>query len=188
MKNLSIILIVGAMAVTGACSGASNPLCEPVNNWHAPAHRCAAPQAAVEEEVEEEPEEVVPLEASEPMVKVSDDKIEILQKVQFETGSDEIRSVSFSLLDEVASTLNDNPDITKVSVEGHTDTVGSASLNRRLSKGRAKSVMRYLVGQGVDAARLEAQGYGPDQPIADNESDSGREQNRRVEFKILSRE
>ena len=185
MKNLSIILIVGAMGFTGACSGASNPLCAPVNNWHAPAHRCAAPQAAAEE-AEEEPEEVVPLEASEPLVKVSDDRIEILQKVQFETGSDEIRSVSFGLLDEVASTLNNNPDITKVSVEGHTDTVGSASLNRRLSKGRAKSVMRYLIGQGVDAGRLEAQGYGPDQPIADNESDSGREQNRRVEFKILS--
>ncbi len=184
MKNLSIILVVGAMGVAGACSGASNPLCTPANSWHAPAHRCAVAAPVVEEEVEEPPEEEVP----EPQVQISADKIEILDKVQFETGSDEIRSVSFSLLDEVAATLNDNPDITQVRVEGHTDTVGSASMNRRLSNNRAKSVVRYLEGQGVDSQRLEAKGYGPDQPIADNDTDEGREQNRRVEFKILSRE
>ena len=188
MKNLSIILIVGTMGLTGACSGAANPLCKPANAVNAPAHRCAAATIAVAEEVEEVPEEATPAPEEESLVRVSDDRIEILQKVQFETGSDEIRSVSYELLNEVASTLNDNPDITLVSVEGHTDTVGSASMNRRLSKGRAKSVVRYLEDQGVDPQRLQAEGYGPDQPIADNESDVGREKNRRVEFKILSHE
>ena len=190
MKNLRIILIIGTIGFTGACSGASNPLCTPVNSWHAPAHRCAVATQPeeIEEVAEDAPEEIVQAPEPEPLVKISADKIEILQKVQFETGSDEIREVSFALLDEVAATLNDNPDITQISVEGHTDTVGGASLNRRLSKARAKSVVRYLEGQGVDSQRLQAEGYGPDQPIADNDSDQGREQNRRVEFKILSRE
>ena len=188
MKNLSIILILGTIGLTGACSGAANPLCKPANAINAPAHRCAAAPIAVAEEAEEVPEEVAPAPAEEALVRVGDDKIEILHKVQFETGSDEIRSVSHGLLNEVASTLNDNTDILKVSVEGHTDTVGSASMNRRLSKGRAKSVVRYLEDQGVDSQRLQAEGFGPDQPIADNETDEGREQNRRVEFRILSRE
>lgn len=187
MRNLKTILIVGAVGFAGACSGASNPLCKPANALHAPAHRCAA-AAAAPVAVEPRVEKATAAEYPEPLVRVTDDKIEILHKVQFETGSDEIRSVSFDLLNEVASTLNDNPDITMVSVEGHTDTAGGASMNRRLSKNRAKSVVVYLEGQGVDSERLTADGFGPDQPIADNDTDEGREKNRRVEFKILTRE
>ena len=187
MKHLKIILVVGVMGFTGACSGASNPLCTPANAWPAPAHRCAEAPVAVED-AEPKIQKAVSAKYPEPLVRVGEDKIEILQKVQFETGSAEIRSVSFDLLNEVAATLIDNPDITEISVEGHTDTVGGASMNRRLSKDRAESVVRYLEGQGVASERLQSEGFGPDQPIADNDTDSGREQNRRVEFRILSRE
>lgn len=111
--------------------------------------------------------------------------IAILDKVQFETGKADLKEVSFSLLDEVAKMLVDNPQIEVVSVEGHTDATGSADFNRKLSQQRAESVAKYLAKKGVKAARMEAKGFGPDHPIADNESDAGREANRRVEFNIL---
>ena len=81
--------------------------------------------------------------------------------------------------------MKGNPQIELVEVQGHTDTTGSAAINRTLSKGRAESVRKYLVGKGVAKGRLTAKGYGPDVPIADNATPEGREQNRRVEFKIL---
>ena len=111
--------------------------------------------------------------------------IAILDKVQFETGKADLKEVSFSLLDEVAKMLVDNPQIELLSVEGHTDATGSADFNRKLSQQRAESVAKYLAKKGVKPARMEAKGFGPDHPIADNESDAGREANRRVEFNIV---
>jgi OmpA-OmpF porin, OOP family len=110
--------------------------------------------------------------------------ITINEKVQFATGSSQILPVSFGLLDEVAKVLVDNPQIEQVQVEGHTDSTGTAALNRRLSQQRAESVMAYLVSKGVAARRMKAKGFGPDTPIADNSTDEGKEQNRRVEFNI----
>jgi len=110
--------------------------------------------------------------------------IAILDKVQFDTGKASLLSASFSLLDEVAKVMKDNPQITLVQVEGHTDSTGSADFNRTLSQQRAESVVKYLTGKGVKAARFEAKGFGPDRPIADNTTDAGREANRRVEFNI----
>jgi outer membrane protein OmpA-like peptidoglycan-associated protein len=80
--------------------------------------------------------------------------------------------------------MKDNPQITVVQVEGHTDSTGSPEFNRTLSQQRAESVVKYLTGKGVKAARFEAKGFGPDRPIADNTTDAGREANRRVEFNI----
>jgi outer membrane protein OmpA-like peptidoglycan-associated protein len=111
--------------------------------------------------------------------------IAILDKVQFETGKADLKSVSFPLLDEVAKVLKDNPQIEQVSVEGHTDSTGAADFNRTLSQERAESVVKYLAKKGIKIARLEAKGFGPDRPIADNATDAGREANRRVEFNIL---
>ena len=71
-----------------------------------------------------------------------------------------------------------------VRIEGHTDSDGDDEYNRQLSDGRARAVRAYLVEHGVEAARLEAVGYGETQPIADNLSASGRQQNRRVEVII----
>jgi outer membrane protein OmpA-like peptidoglycan-associated protein len=119
-----------------------------------------------------------------PRVVLTDSAIEIKEKVQFETGKAEIRPESHGLLDEVAKVLKDNAQIQLVHVEGHTDSTGSKGINKRLSKERAESVRAYLVQAGIDTKRLQAFGYGPDRPIADNETDAGREQNRRVEFNI----
>lgn len=111
--------------------------------------------------------------------------IAIMDKVQFETGKADLKEVSFTLLDEVAAMLKDNPQVEVISVEGHTDSTGTAEINRKLSQARAESVAKYLAKKGVKAARMEPKGFGPDRPIADNETDPGREANRRVEFNII---
>lgn len=111
--------------------------------------------------------------------------IEIKDKVQFEFGKAELLEVSFPLLNDVAAMLKDNPQIESLQVEGHTDAVGSAASNRKLSTERAEAVRTYLIKQGIAKGRLVAKGFGPDKPIASNDDDAGREQNRRVEFNIL---
>ena len=111
-------------------------------------------------------------------------KIEIKQKVYFDTGKATIQDRSFPLLDEVAQVLARNPQLTKVVVEGHTDSTGSARLNTKLSADRAKAVAAYLVGKGTDAARLDSKGFGSSRPVGDNQTAAGRDSNRRVEFTI----
>jgi OmpA-OmpF porin, OOP family len=111
--------------------------------------------------------------------------IEIKDKVQFATGKAEILPASFSLLDDVAKVFLDNEQIEVVQIEGHTDSTGTAAINRTLSQQRAESVMKYLAGKGVAKKRMVAKGFGPDRPIASNDDDAGREQNRRVEFNIV---
>jgi outer membrane protein OmpA-like peptidoglycan-associated protein len=111
--------------------------------------------------------------------------IVIKDKIQFKLGSAEILPESFGLLDEIVAVLKDNPQIEQLQVEGHTDTSGGAARNRELSQERAASVRKYLVDKGIAGKRLVAKGFGPDRPIADNGTDEGREQNRRVEFNIL---
>ncbi len=111
--------------------------------------------------------------------------IAITDKVQFETGKADLKEVSHSLLDEVVTVMKGNPQIEVVEVQGHTDSTGSADFNRKLSQDRAESVIRYLTSKGIKKARLEAKGFGPDLPIADNNEEIGREANRRVEFLIV---
>jgi OOP family OmpA-OmpF porin len=111
--------------------------------------------------------------------------IAILDKVQFETGKADLKEVSHSLLDEVATMLKDNPQIELLQVEGHTDSTGSPEFNRKLSQQRAESVVKYLTAKGVKKARMDPKGFGPDRPVADNATDPGREANRRVEFNIV---
>jgi OOP family OmpA-OmpF porin len=111
--------------------------------------------------------------------------IAILDKVQFETAKADLKPVSHALLDEVVQVLKANPQIELVQVEGHTDSTGTAELNRKLSRQRAESVVKYLRSKGIEKSRLEAVGFGPDRPIADNAYEDGREANRRVEFVIV---
>ena len=118
-------------------------------------------------------------------VKLTEAKIEILEKVFFKTGKDAIDAKSFALLDQVSAVLVATPRIKKIRVEGHTDNVGKAKKNTQLSQKRADAVKKYLVSKGVEDARLEAIGFGPDKPIADNATDEGKEANRRVEFVIV---
>ena len=103
-------------------------------------------------------------------------------------AKDEIKPVSFPVLDEVAAVLIGTPTILRVRVEGHTDSRGRDRYNLDLSKRRAHSVRRYLMSKGVEPRRLVAEGYGETVPIATNDTSDGRAENRRVEFVILERE
>ncbi len=165
----------------------STRTCAPANSWSQPAWNCSmgeAPEPEPEPEAEPEPAvEETPIKVMKAVLK--GDKIEILEKVQFETGSADILEESFGLLDEVAEILEKNPQITKIRIEGHTDSKGGKRMNKRLSGKRAKSVRDYLADKGVDRDRMSSKGYGQAKPIADNDTDEGRAENRRVEFNIL---
>ena len=106
-------------------------------------------------------------------------------KIYFGNNSDQIKATSNGALDTLAATLTDHPEIKKVRVVGHSDSIGNAEYNTALSKRRAKSVVDYLSAKGIDSARLEFDGVGPDEPIASNDTREGRAKNRRVEFKII---
>ena len=118
-------------------------------------------------------------------VHISRDRIIITEQVYFDTGKTTIKSESFEILDAVVKVLKENQQITKIRVEGHTDSRGSDQMNLELSQGRAESVMRYMVENGIAEGRVEAVGYGETKPIRTNETAEGRSYNRRVEFTIL---
>ncbi|MCB9760160.1 MAG: OmpA family protein [Alphaproteobacteria bacterium] len=119
-------------------------------------------------------------------VKVKADRIEISDKIYFESGKATIKRSSYSLLDEIATVIKANPQIKKIRIEGHTDADGSDVANLKLSQDRAKAVMDYLVEAGVEAGRLSSAGFGESVPIADNDTPEGKAQNRRVEFLITA--
>jgi outer membrane protein OmpA-like peptidoglycan-associated protein len=104
--------------------------------------------------------------------------------VQFVTGSSTLTAAARKELDKAARILNEQYPQLKVEIAGHTDNTGKAESNQKLSEKRAASVVAYLVKKGVSAERLNAVGFGQDQPIADNGTAAGRTQNRRVEFKV----
>ena len=106
-----------------------------------------------------------------------------LRGIQFENNSANIKSKSYKTLDKAVAVLKEFSSV-KVLVAGHTDNRGARDYNVELSRSRAESVKQYLVEQGIDGSRLEIAGHGPDQPIANNRSSSGRAKNRRIEFKL----
>ena len=103
--------------------------------------------------------------------------------VLFDLNKAELKSSAFPNIAKLAQFLQENAD-RKVIVEGYTDSTGSAAYNQSLSERRANSVMAALVRAGVEPSRIVAQGYGKEYPVADNTSNSGRAQNRRVEVTI----
>ncbi len=82
--------------------------------------------------------------------------------------------------------MQDNPTV-KVQIEGHTDNVGNAADNMKLSENRAKAVVNYLVSKNISITRLTAKGFGATKPIAENNTEEGRAQNRRTELKVVAR-
>ncbi|MFW5889766.1 MAG: OmpA family protein [Marinilabiliaceae bacterium] len=108
----------------------------------------------------------------------------VAENILFATGKATLRSESYQELDRLVKLLKENPSV-KIEVAGHTDNTGSASLNKRLSKERALSVKRYLETKGIGSGRIEYEGYGPDEPIAPNNTSEGRAQNRRVEIEVI---
>jgi OOP family OmpA-OmpF porin len=113
-------------------------------------------------------------------------RIEIKDQVRFATSKSEILAESFPLLEEVAKILKEHPELVRLRIAGHTDNRGARDYNIQLSQDRAEAVRRFLIDRGVEPSRLEAKGYGPDQPIATNDTAAGRQQNRRTEFESVS--
>jgi outer membrane protein OmpA-like peptidoglycan-associated protein len=105
------------------------------------------------------------------------------RNIYFATGKYVLLAKSFAGLKEVAKILKDDPQL-NLSIEGHTDHVGSDESNQRLSENRANAVKNYLLKQGVSESQLTATGFGESQPVADNNTAAGRQQNRRVELKL----
>jgi outer membrane protein OmpA-like peptidoglycan-associated protein len=110
----------------------------------------------------------------------------VLEDIYFETGKSILRPESGDALDQVLRFLENNPSM-KLEISGHTDNTGSLRINQRLSRERASAVVDYLVGKGIPSEMLVFKGYADTQPVADNGTAEGREQNRRVEFKVLSK-
>jgi OOP family OmpA-OmpF porin len=108
----------------------------------------------------------------------------VLNGVKFEFDSDRLTDDAKTILDGVVETLKNYAEI-KIEVQGHTDWIGTEAYNQGLSERRARSVKTYLAGKGVPADHMTTKGFGESMPIDSNETDEGREKNRRVELKVL---
>lgn len=110
----------------------------------------------------------------------------VLKTVNFDFGTDRLSTEAKATLDQVAASLLTQPAL-RIEISGHTDSLGPQAYNLTLSQRRVAAVKNYLVAHGVAGDRLSAEGYGEFSPIASNETERGRAQNRRVEFKVLNR-
>ncbi len=117
-------------------------------------------------------------------VRIVESGLWVEEKLHFATGKADVLPTSFDVLDRVAKVLIDNPQVGVLTVEGHTDSVGNPARNKRLSLRRAEAIRAELIERGVSGERLVTKGHGAEQPIADNRTPEGREQNRRVEFRF----
>ena len=110
----------------------------------------------------------------------------VLRNIFFDVNKFAIKPESYSELDKIVMLLKDNPTLT-IQIHGHTDNVGKASDNLNLSNDRAESVVKYLVSKGITATRLSSKGFGATVPVASNNTEAGRAQNRRTELTVISR-
>ncbi|MFO0604786.1 MAG: OmpA family protein [Polyangiales bacterium] len=120
-----------------------------------------------------------------PAAVIENGHININDSIYFDTGTATIQQRSFGVLDAVFSVMASHPEVLRVRVEGHTDDVGNARRNQRLSRDRARAVMRYLTQHGIPRERLSAEGYGSSRPAVQGATEDARARNRRVEFLIL---
>ncbi|HSC37928.1 MAG TPA: OmpA family protein, partial [Chitinophagaceae bacterium] len=109
----------------------------------------------------------------------------VLRNIFFDVNKYELKPESQVELDNVVKLMKENPTL-KIQINGHTDNVGKAADNLALSTNRAKAVVLYITSKGIEAPRLYSQGFGATQPVADNNSEEGRAQNRRTELKVIS--
>ncbi len=108
----------------------------------------------------------------------------VLENCTFETGKATLQPESFTVLDELVAYLVRKED-QRIEIGGHTDNVGKAASNLKLSMDRATAVMEYLISKGISPERLTAKGYGMSEPVEENNTAEGRAQNRRTEVKVL---
>jgi OOP family OmpA-OmpF porin len=122
----------------------------------------------------------------EPPPAMQGDEIVMPEQIEFDSSKATIRNTDRSLrvLNELAGILKKHPSITKLRIEGHTDSSGRPEKNTRLSKARADAVAKWLVEHEVDRARLATVGLGDSKPLADNTTPEGRQSNRRTEFHV----
>jgi len=111
----------------------------------------------------------------------------VIKGITFKKNSADIQKSSFKLLSEAVQTLKDYPDL-RIEISGHTSSEGKVEKNQLLSQARADSVKAYLVSAGVAPERVFSVGYGSERPIAENKTNKGREQNRRIEFRLLQKD
>jgi OmpA-OmpF porin, OOP family len=105
----------------------------------------------------------------------------IALNILFETGKSAIQSESLPIIDQIFELMKSDVTL-KISIEGHTDNVGDAAANKKLSTDRSKAVMEAIIAKGIDKTRMSCVGWGQEKPVADNRSDEGRTKNRRVEI------
>ena len=133
----------------------------------------------------EESTALEPVKKNIPLEPIEIGKKIVLKNIFFETDKYQLKGKSKVELNKLIEFLNQNPSL-KIKVMGHTDNVGSDAYNKTLSKNRAKSVVNYLAENGIASDRIKSEGYGANQPIADNATPEGRAKNRRTEFQIVS--
>ena len=109
----------------------------------------------------------------------------LIKNIFFDFGKATLRETSFPDLNRIVDLLNKYADMT-IEISGHTDNVGSDAANQALSQNRAKSVLDYLVSKGIAPERLVSKGLGEAKPVATNDTEEGRQKNRRVEFTIVT--
>ena len=109
------------------------------------------------------------------------------RKINFEPGSDTPDSAAAGIISDIADILLDCGDL-PLEISGHTDSQGRVEMNQTLSEARAQAVLNALRSRRILTSSITAVGYGMDQPIADNETEEGREANRRIEFRLVTTE
>ncbi|GAB2554237.1 OmpA family protein [Spirosoma aerophilum] len=118
------------------------------------------------------------------MVPIETGRIVRLNNIFFDTGKSELRPESSPELDRLVTTLNEAPKMA-IEVRGHTDNTGSNEINAKLSQDRADAVREYFISKGIEPDRIASKGFGESKPVSTNDTDEGRQQNRRVEFVIV---
>lgn len=120
-----------------------------------------------------------------PMQPIENGAVVVLKNIFFDTKQFALKPESVAELDKVALLLNENPQL-KIQINGHTDNVGAAKDNLLLSNNRARAVVGYLLQKGIAQPRLSFKGFGAAQPVADNNTETGRAENRRTELSVIS--
>ena len=174
-----------ALLLVGCAAPQTGRVCTPVASWASPAFRCVTPDGAPPP-VAPAPVEAPPPEAP-PPAEVKEETIDLKEKVEFETDSAQLKEGSKPVLDGVVKVMKDHPEIAKIRIDGHTDSTSTPEHNQTLSEQRAASVKEYLTSKGIAAGRLSSKGFGQSKPIDDNNTESGRAANRRVEIHIVER-
>lgn len=115
---------------------------------------------------------------------IEKDAVIVLRNIFFDVNKFDLQPESLAELDKVVTLLKENPGLV-IQINGHTDAVGNTAANQKLSENRAAAVVRYLVEQGIATQRLSYKGFGATQPVAGNDTETGRAQNRRTEMKVV---